>query len=503
MKNLITYSLLITIFLVSFSCRKDFSTIPSTGNLTFSTDTVFLDTVFSTISTSTYGLKVYNNSSKDIHIPSISLGRQDSYYRLNVDGLPGTSFENVPLRAKDSLYIFIEGTLNYASQNPLYIDSITFDAGDKLQNVKLVTLVQDAHFIYVNNETDTDTIAPYFISEATSRKIHYLTDEEIAIFNDAANEKSIVFYGYCGVSANKTLTIAANKKLHFHKNSALVIEKDARLIVNGTFLEKVLIEGDRMETEFSETPGQWDAIWLRAGSKSNHINYLNSRNSSYGIVCDSISSDGSTPTLTIKNTELYNNSEIGFLANQSNIIGENVVIGNSRNASLAIINGGTYDFNHTTLANYWSESIRRGSTLQITNTNEELENPVFNLTSKFTNTIINGNSRQEIYLKKNETDTFDFIFQNCFIKYDGTSEDPLYDFTDTNHYIEILTEAKADYLDTSLNKFEIGAESELIGKADITESAKTPLDIIETDRTVAPDIGAYQHITFPEEEEEE
>lgn len=505
MKNLITYSLLIVAFLVSFSCRKDFSTIPSTGNLTFSTDTVFLDTVFSNISSSTYALKVYNNSSDDIAIPSITLGRQDSYYRLNVDGIPGTSFENVSLRAKDSLYILIEGTLDYISQNPLYTDSIVFDAGDKIQNVKLVTLVHDAHFIYVNNETDLDTIVPYFISGAGFRKIHYLTDEEISIFNDITNEKSIVFYGYCGVSEGKNLTIAANKKLHFHNSSALVIEKDASLIINGTLSEKVFIEGDRLEPEFSETPGQWDAIWLRAGSTSNNINYLNSRNSSYGIVCDSISSDGSTPTLTIKNTELYNNSEIGLLANQTNIIGENVVIGNSRTASFTIINGGTYDFNHTTLANYWSGSIRRGNTLQISNinSNEELENPIFNLTANFTNTVIDGSSSKEIYLEQNENDTFDFVFQNCMIKYDGTSEEPLYDFTDTNHYLNILTNVKADYLDTSLNKFEIGEESELIDQADQTNANRTPLDIIETDRTSAPDIGAYQHITFPEEEKEE
>lgn len=502
MKNLVVYSLLLIVVTLSFSCRKDFSTIPSSGNLTFSTDTVFLDTVFSNISSSTYALKVYNNSSEDIHIPSISLGRADSYYRLNVDGLPGTTFQNIPLRAKDSLYVFIEGTINYSATSPLYTDSIVFDAGEKLQNVKLVTLVQDAHFIYVNNAIDLDTIVPYFISEAASRRIHYLTDEEIAIFNDPANETSIVFYGYCGVSSNKTLTIAANKKLHFHKNSALVIEKDASLIVNGTVTEKILIEGDRLEPEFSETPGQWDAIWLRAGSKSNNINYLNSRNGAFGIVCDSISTDNTNPTLTIKNTELYNNSEIGLLANQSNIKGENVIIGNSRNSSLTIINGGTYDFNQVTLANYWSESIRRGSTLQISNVNSntELTDPLFNLTANFANSIIDGNTSKELFLEKNETDTFEYFFLNCMIKFDGTSDDPLYDFTNITHYVDNLLNADADYLDTSLNKFEIGIDSELINKADITNAVKTPIDIIGTDRTTAPDIGAYQHITFPEEE---
>ncbi|WP_152285591.1 hypothetical protein [Flavicella marina] len=502
MRNLLTFLSLCVILLLSFSCRKDFTSIPSSGNLTFSTDTVFLDTVFSNISSSTYALKVYNPSSDDINIPSINLGRQDSYYRLNVDGQPGTSFQNILLRGKDSLYIFIEGTINYASESPLYTDSIVFDAGDKLQDVKLVTLVQDAHFIYVNNEIDTDTITPYFISNASTRKIHYLTDEEIAIFNDEANQKSIVIYGYCGLASGKTLTIAKNKKIHFHKNSALVIEKDASLIANGTLDEKITIEGDRLEPEFSEIPGQWEAIWLRAGSKNNSLNHISIRNGAFGIVCDSLSTDGSTPTLSINNAEIYNNSEYGILANHSNITAENLVIGNTRNASLAIVNGGTYDVNHATFANYWSGSIRRASTVQIGNTKvfDFPEETSTNLSVSITNSAIDGNSGQELFLEKNESDTFDYLFQNCAIKFTNTSSDPLYDFTDTNHYIEILLNGSANYFDTSLNEFIIGEESDFINKADATNAARTPLDILEVDRTSAPDIGAYQHIIFPTEE---
>lgn len=508
MKNLLIYSGLITVLLLSFSCRKDFSTIPShSDNLSFSAsnDTIFLDTVFSNISTSTYSLKVYNNSSNDIHIPSIYLARSDSYYRLNVDGLPGTYFENVPLRAKDSLYIFIEGTLNYSATNPIYTDSIIFDSGLSSRNIKLVTLVQDAHFIYVNSEIDSTTVLPYFLPDPSPQKIHYLSDEEIAVFNDPANEKSIVFYGYCGVPENKTLTIAPNKKLHFHKNSALVIEKDASLIINGTLDEKVLIEGDRLEPEFSDRPGQWDAIWLRAGSKGNTINYLNNKNGRFGIVCDSLSTDGTTPMLSISNSEFYNHAEMGIFANHSNITGENLVIGSSRNSSLNILNGGTYDFNHLTIANYWTESIRRGSSLHISNIKsyEFPEETVTDLTINMSNSIIDGNTTNELFLEKNETDQFDYFFQNCMLKQNETSENPLYDFSDTSKYLDNIFNAEPDYLDTSLNKFEIGEESELINKGDVTNAARTPLDIIETDRTATPDIGAYQHIIFPDEEEEE
>ena len=101
------------------SCRQDFEFTPSTGQLSFSKDTVYLDTVFSNIGSSTYTLKVYNNSDNDILIPSLKLSKgQTSNYRMNVDGmlgngpLVGKEFENVELLAQDSMFVFIETTID-------------------------------------------------------------------------------------------------------------------------------------------------------------------------------------------------------------------------------------------------------------------------------------------------------------------------------------------------------------------------------------------------------
>ena len=159
MRNAI-YALLIGIIVLMSSCRKDFDTSPSTGTLQFSKQTVYLDTVFSNIGSSTYMLKVYNRSNKDITIPSIRLAKADSKYRLMVDGMTGTDadgngqgdgrvFPNVELLAKDSLFIFIETTASIADANPtdfLYTDQIEFSSTNGTQKVNLVTLVQDAVF---------------------------------------------------------------------------------------------------------------------------------------------------------------------------------------------------------------------------------------------------------------------------------------------------------------------------------------------------------------------
>ena len=91
------------------SCRNELDFESSVGNLSFSKETVYLDTVFTNIGSSTYTLKVYNNSNKNISIPNVRLGKgQASNYRLMVDGVPGKEFENVELLANDSMFVFIE-----------------------------------------------------------------------------------------------------------------------------------------------------------------------------------------------------------------------------------------------------------------------------------------------------------------------------------------------------------------------------------------------------------
>ena len=51
------------------------------------------------------------------------------------------------------MYIFIETTIDVNSvTDPLYVDQILFDNGEKLQDVDLVTLVQDAHFLFPSKD---------------------------------------------------------------------------------------------------------------------------------------------------------------------------------------------------------------------------------------------------------------------------------------------------------------------------------------------------------------
>ena len=164
MRRTLYFLICLSLLLTWSSCRKDFDFSPSSGNLSFSKDTVYLDTVFSNIGSSTYNLKVYNRSDEDISIPSVRLGLgEDSEYRLNVDGIAGQSFENVEILAKDSMFIFVETTIDIDALPDLegeflYTDRIEFDSGSNLQTVELVTLVKDAIFIYPDRDNTTGII---------------------------------------------------------------------------------------------------------------------------------------------------------------------------------------------------------------------------------------------------------------------------------------------------------------------------------------------------------
>ena len=158
--------------------------------------------------------------------------------------------------------------------------------------------------------------------EPTTIRGRFLEDSEL----NFTNTKPYVIYGYAAVPSNKILAIDAGAKIHFHDNSGLIIDKDATLKVNGTLNEKVVFEGDRLENAFSTVPGQWGTIWMRAGSKENEIQHAQIKNGIIGILVDSTASS-ITPTLTLKNTEIFNHSNFGILSRESSIAGENVLIG--------------------------------------------------------------------------------------------------------------------------------------------------------------------------------
>ncbi|MFC4722097.1 right-handed parallel beta-helix repeat-containing protein [Geojedonia litorea] len=516
MKKFAYFILTLMILVFWSSCRTDFEFSPSSGNLGFSKDTVYLDTVFSNIGSSTYNLKVYNKSNTDIVIPTVRLTQgQASNYRLNVDGIPGKEFENVELLAKDSMYIFIETTIDIqalatSSTQFLYTDAIEFDSGANLQKVELVTLVKDAVFIYPNKdsvgiiETLSFDIDNDGQADDTNIQGRFLTDSELTF----TNEKPYVIYGYAAVDEGKTLTVQAGARVHFHANSGLLITNTASLIVNGALsnnqeeLEnEVIFEGDRLEPIFEDVPGQWGTIWLFNGSGNNQINYATIKNATVGILSDG-NQNGPNNKLTISNSKIYNSSNFGILGRGTSILAENVVINKAGQSSFAGTYGGKYNFTHCTIANYWSSSFRQFPSLFLNNYVTDENNAVFtnDLTeANFNNCIIYGNDNPELLLDEENGSAFNFKFTNCLIRFEDNSNHftgPNYNFNDALLYENVIFNQNPDFKEPFENELIIGADSAANNKGNTVFANQVPFDILNVNRSAAPDLGAYQHIIF-------
>jgi hypothetical protein len=490
---------LIGILVTVCSCRSDFETVASKGDLVFSNDTIYLDTVFSTISSSTYQLKVYNKSNEDIHIPSIKLSKGlNSKFRMTVDGMSGNQgklFQDVTLLAKDSLYIFIETTVNAADANPtdfLYTDQIEFDSGANLQKVELVTLVKDAVFLFpqrlANGTKETLVVG--------GKKLEgfYLKDSQLHF----TNQKAYVIYGFAGIPTGKTAVFDAGARVYFHANSGLIVGNNASVQINGSqsatsqLENEVVFQGDRLQSDYANVTGQWETILLNEGATNNIINHLTIKNASIGLL---IQNNNGT-NVNIKNTQIYNSAHYGILAQNGNVVGENIVINNAGEAALACEYGGNYNFTHCTFNNNWNSSNQMAVALS----NYKLGAvPEANNLSKatFNNCIIYGAYSNELELNKKTTAAFEYQFNNCLIKFDSKSAaaNPLYQFTtDATRYNGIILNQDPKFQSSIKNKLNIDGTSPAVAKGNL--NYLIPLDILGTTRTVPSDLGAYQNKPF-------
>lgn len=500
------------------SCRTDFETEISSGNLEFSKDTVYLDTVFTNIGSSTYNLKVYNRSKKDIHIPSIRLGKGElSNYRLNVDGIPGKDFTDVTLLANDSLFVFIETTLDIEELSQedsyLYTDQIIFDGSSQQQEVELVTLVKDAIFLYPERFPDGTTESLHLGVDEDGDPVEiegfFLKNEHLHL----TSQLPYVFYGYAAVPPGKTLEIDAGARLHFHRNSGIIVANQASIQANGqassdpSMMEnEIIFQGDRLEPNFADIPGQWGAIWFTNGSTNNVLKHTTVKNATVGLLIEG--NDGGE-TVRLENVKIYNHSNVGILARTGHIYGTNVLVANSGQSAFAGTLGGKYEFTHSTFANYWRRGHRNLPTVLLSNqmaiSNTEVL--VADLEqADFKNCIIYGSNQQELVLENNPESEFNFTIDHSLIRledpYNRLVDIPEYDFENTDLYKNSIINSDPKFHNTDLLNFHIDildSAAKGIGNAAYVSEAPTDLDGVSRP-SQNPDAGAYQATEVIEED---
>ncbi len=455
--------------LLALSCNKDEITFDEpTQELRFSRDTVFCDTVYHQVRSETYVVKVFNNENKDIIIPKINLEKgAASLYRINVDGKSGYNFNNIPLRKKDSLYIFVEIAPEATGPEAIAEDKILFTTAVGQQHVTLFSVVQDAEF-FIQSSTN-----PNIISNHTTW----------------TNNKAKIIYGDLTINQNVTLDVEKGTKIYFHKNSGMKVLAGGTLNLNGTLDQQIIIRGDRNDTYYDTIPKNWNSIKMEAASTLN-MNNTRLFGGTTGLELKQTSA-------TIKNSFIHTFENYGIYAVASTINASNLVMNNCGESCIGIFKGGNHRYTHSTIANYSDLlSSRNRSGIFATNewTNENGQNEYGALSQlSILNSIVYSDRNNSIFFEKVGTNQFEYYILNSLIKYSDLTEAG-FPFDNNINVVQSIRNQEPEFINyfAAHMNMRVKATSPAKNKGNLSIAAGVPTDIVNINRTSNPTLGAYQ-----------
>ncbi|PWD99113.1 hypothetical protein [Marinilabilia rubra] len=459
-------------FAIFESCEREYVFRGESEDLSFSVDTLAFDTVFTSVGSTTKNLRVYNPVPDDVVIEAIELvGGDDSDFIMNVNGTAGSMIRDIPLRGNDSLFVFVEVNVNPTSENTPFVvsDSIFFYTKNKIHKVQLLAYGQNVVPLRKENLTSTTF----------------------------TNEKPYLIYDWVVVDSAETLTIDPGARLHFHKDAFLIVFGSIR--VNGEIDNPVMFSSDRLDEWYEDKPGQWGYIQLMPGSSEHHFNNAIIKNSTMGLVVDSVGVKDDEPPLKLNNVRIEHISSQGLIAQNSRIEASNSVFADCGSASVALTVGGHYEFYHCTIANYFNWDFRSTPAVVISNyftdNNDKLVNPKLN--ADFFNSIIVGRNSNEIRLDfkvKADQDLADWVdvnFSNSMLKV-GESEIEVYSHT----FKDVLLNEDPAFIDVSKYNYQLDSLSFAQDIGNVEIARQYPKDALGVSRLEdkGPDLGAYERV---------
>jgi hypothetical protein len=454
-------SILFGLLFFLFACKK--SDLSGINNDFFVTaDTLKFDTVFTSAGSVTQYFLIKNNNSKSLRINYIQLmGGNNAAFKMNVDGLPGTVFENLEIEGNDSMYVFVSVNINPNT------DQLPFVLRDSIQ-------------ITANGKTN------YLQLEAWGQNARYLRGKYIKENTTWTKDLPYVILGGVLIDSFATLQIEPGTRVYLNADAPIIV--DGTLIAKGTKKDSIVFQGNRLDEPYRDFPGSWPGIVFRESSKDNEIEYAFIKNAYQGIIADQHAS--ASPKVTISNTVIDNVFDIGVLGINSNLSLSNCLISNCGN-NIALIYGGNYNFTHCTISSISNSYISHKSPVLVTTNFIKKNNQILssNLNANFTNCILWGSEGlvdNEITLEKAGAGTVDLRFNHVLLRgksdpSDATftnvirNQDPVFDSIDISN----------NYYDFRLKKTSPAVDKGVI----------TPLlfDLNGLPRKGLPDLGCYEN----------
>ncbi|MEO7175214.1 MAG: right-handed parallel beta-helix repeat-containing protein [Saprospiraceae bacterium] len=332
------------------SCQLDDASTDGKFKLTYATDTLTFDTVFTTVGSATRYFTIRNTNDEAIRIGQIELAKgSQTIFRLNVDGVTGNLQNDILVPANDSIYVFVDVTVNPdqpVTISPFIVDEeIIVRYNGNEDRIVLEAFGQNANYIPSNANQG----GFFLINQNTTW----------------SDPKPYVIYGVVLVDSS-TLTIPAGARIYvhgglakadpmnFYNDGQIIILPNGRLKVEGTPEQPVTFQGDRLESSFSDVRGQWGGIRLAPGSTGNSIRGAKIVNSSFGVFADSTSS------LTISQTQISNSSLTNLICEHAYVTASNCLFFDAGSHAAILTFGGNYKFSYCTFSGNQSsaESVR-------------------------------------------------------------------------------------------------------------------------------------------------
>lgn len=476
-------------FLITMeSCHEEVIASSPDIPLRFSLDTLRFDTVFTQAGSATRSFKVYNDLEETVILNKINLDKGDnSFFRLNVDGIDMNDVENIRIEPTDSIYVFVEVTIdpnNPLSISPFFIEeNVNIIANSSEFIVKLEAWGQNAN--YIPNR------------ESAGRVSLLSCDFNTVTWDDP---KPYVLYGVLVIDSCD-LVLPPGTKLYVHGGVAineLGIFNDGLILVlengslksQGTLENPIVIKTDRLEEEFDEVQGQWSGILLSNGSVGNEFNHTTIENSIVGLSVDSAAS------VRIVSSTFAFTSGSGLTASHANIYAENSLFYQNGSAGLNLNFGGTYSFNYCTIANYNNQDpALNANNLKCLDADcsQILSNK---LTANFNNCIFAGNDEDEIgfldITDGADPSFFKYNFQNCVVMVDELLEPEQFpNFFDNCSNCINVSRSDTLFLDIDENIYSLDTMSIALDKGN-------PIPFIDLDilgklrDSNTPDLGCYE-----------
>lgn len=401
-----TLVLLLGVFTVlTFTACSDDETYTRDANarLQFEQDTVRFDTVFTTIGSSTKRIRIFNHHKEGIHLQSVQLGSGGaSGFRMNVDGHSGTHITDVDVLGRDSIFMFVEVTVNP-------------------QNSDSPMLVRDSVLFYLESG-----VCQKLWLEAYGQDVVILRGTTFAADTLLSDSRPYLIYDSLVVGGQATLTVAEGVTLCFHNGAYLGVH--GKVVCEGSAAHKIVMRGDRTDRIFTYLPydrmdGQWGGVILYPESQGNVLDFVDIHGGNWGVNCPLSTTDAQKVTMNHVSIGNVRGDALRLFATNGTFY--NCLFWNAGGDCVSLI-GGSNDFVHCTLAQFYPWDASQGGALYFANCVGDTIYPLQR--AAFANSVLTGRVADAIVGSPSEDSDADFsaAFDHCLVNIDLPDDSPSY-----------------------------------------------------------------------------